>query len=194
MNKDITNLLIIEGTTRPGRQSIKAARLIEKVANENPSINVKFFDPAEVNIKFDGNDTINKIPEYGKLTEWAHAFYIVTPEYNHSFPGTLKKLLDTELANYIHKPVTIAGVSVGIFGGARCIENLLPTLREMGFTTTFTDVNFANINNVFDKDDNLIDKSYLQRINNALTELLWMSNTLRYGRANIDSRYHKKVK
>src|SRR5216684_3865571 len=122
---------ILLGTTRPNRESIKPARLIEKVGKEIAEIEVQLVDPLDYTFPFDGNDPENKDSRYSELTKRADGFFIVTPEYNHSFPRTLKRMLDSELQNYIHKPVTVAGVSNGIFGGARAIEALTATVREM---------------------------------------------------------------
>jgi NAD(P)H-dependent FMN reductase len=106
---------ILLGTTRPKRQSVKVAKLVEEIGFTIPEIEVKLIDPLDYNFPFDGNDEENKDHRYTKITGQADAFFIVTPEYNHSFPGTLKRMLDSELSNYIHKPVAIAGVSNGIF-------------------------------------------------------------------------------
>jgi NAD(P)H-dependent FMN reductase len=38
---------------------------------------------------------------------------IVTPEYNHGYPGLLKHVLDSNLKEYIHKAVGLCGVSAG---------------------------------------------------------------------------------
>jgi hypothetical protein len=67
----------------------------------------------------------------------ADALVIVAPEYNHGYPGLLKHVLDTNLKEYIHKAAGIVGVSAGIFGGARAIQNLIPVLRELGLVTIF---------------------------------------------------------
>jgi NAD(P)H-dependent FMN reductase len=62
---------------------------------------------------------------------------LVVPEYNHSFPGLLKNVLDTNLKEYIHKAVGVCGVSADPFGGERMIESLLPVLRKLGLVTVF---------------------------------------------------------
>ena len=74
----------------------------------------------------------------------ADAVVLVAPEYNRGYLGLLKHVLDTNLAEYIHKAVGVVGVSAGIFGEARMIENLLPVLRELGLVTIFWDVNVNN--------------------------------------------------
>ena len=115
----------------------------------------------------------------------ADALVIVSPEYNHGYPGLLKHVLDSCLKEYIHKAVGIAGVSAGVFGGARAIENLLPVLRELGLVTIFWDVNFCSVGKQFDPQGKPIDQSLLPRIDKFLKELIWMAKTLRYGREQV---------
>lgn len=181
---------ILLGTTRPQRQSVKPARLIEKVGSEIKDITVTLVDPLEYKFPYDGNDPENKDPRYSELTAKADAFFIVTPEYNHSFPGSLKRMLDSELKNYIHKPVAFAGVSNGMFGGARAIEALTTTVREMGMVATFADLYFPNILTLFDEKGDILDENYIKRIRRAYTELIWMANALKWGRENLKSIYH----
>jgi len=181
---------ILLGTTRPKRESEKAAKLIEKVGQGISEIEVLLVDPLDYKFPFDGNDPENKDPRYSKLTKRADGFFIVTPEYNHSFPGTLKRMLDSELSNYIHKPVAFAGVSNGIFGGARAIEELVGSVREMGLSVTFSDVYFPQIQNLFDEKGEIKDQGFVRRINRAYEELIWMAKTMRWGRENLKSSYH----
>jgi NAD(P)H-dependent FMN reductase len=110
----------------------------------------------------------------------------VAPEYNHSFPGLLKHVLDTCLEEYIHKAAGIVGVSAGPFGGTRVVQSLLPVLRELGLMTTFTDLNFSKVGDAFDEGGKILDQAvWSKRTTNFLDELLWMSAVLRYGRENI---------
>ncbi|MGI8420565.1 MAG: NADPH-dependent FMN reductase [Candidatus Levyibacteriota bacterium] len=183
---------ILLGTTRPKRRSFHAAKLVEKVGEGIGEIEVLLVDPGDYRFPYDGNDPENKDPKYTELTKRADAFFIVSPEYNHSFPGSLKRMLDSELQNYIHKPVSFAGVSDGIFGGARMIEALISTVREMGMVATFSDVYFPQVQNTFDEGGNLKDEAYLKRIDRAYTELIWMAKALKYGREKLGGPYHSK--
>src|SRR6476620_11701692 len=148
---------ILVGTTILKRKTVKPARLIEQVGKTIDEIEVLLVDPNDYHFPFDGNDEENKDPRYTELTAKADAFFIVSPEYNHGYPGTLKRMLDSELKNYIHKPVAFAGVSDGIFGGARMIEALVNTVRELGLVATFSDVYFPQVQNTFDEQGNLKD-------------------------------------
>ena len=46
----------------------------------------------------------------------------------------------------------MVGVSAGVFGGARAIQNLVPVLRELGLVTIFWDVNFTTVRRRFDEE------------------------------------------
>jgi NAD(P)H-dependent FMN reductase len=189
MKNDDLKILVIEGTTRVQRKSIHAARFITDIGNSIDGITAYLLDPSELNLPGDGNDPEGKDPKYTELTKDADAFYIVTPEYNHSFPGSLKRLLDSELENYIHKPVAIAGVSSGMWGGVRAVEHLIPVVREIGMVPTFVDVYFQNSYDLFNDDGSMVgDKIDLYRksVEKAYKELIWMTRTLKYGRENIN--------
>ena len=114
----------------------------------------------------------------------ADGLIIVAPEYNHGYPGLLKHVLDTNLKEYVHKAAGVVGVSAGVFGGARVIQNLIPVLRELGLVTIFWDVNFTTVRRRFDEDGTLVDDSFLA-IDKFLDELVWMAETLRHGREQV---------
>lgn len=182
---------ILVGTKREQRLSIIAARLVVEVGNSIDGVETLLVDPNDFNFAGDGNDSEGKDPKYTEIVQRADAFFIVTPEYNHSFPGTLKRMLDSELRLYIHKPVALAGVSNGQWGGVRAIESLLSPLRTMGFVTTFSDMQFPKVQEAFDEQGNLIKPEYRDYILKSYEELIWMAKVLKYGRDNIESKYHQ---
>jgi NAD(P)H-dependent FMN reductase len=183
MNK--LTIAVLAGTIRSERKSIHAARLVFENAKEFPEIEAIFVDPINFNFPYDGKDEINKDPKYTEITSKADGFFIVTPEYNHSFPGSLKRMLDSELKNYIHKPVAFGGVSSGPWGGTRAIEALHQSVRALGLVSTFKDVHFPNISKIFDDGGKLLDERYNVRIQKTYKELIWMAQTLKYGRETI---------
>lgn len=127
-----------------------------------------------------------KDAQFSAICQRADGFIIVVPEYNHSFPGILKHVLDTNFKEYIHKAVGICGVSTGPFGGARVIQSLLPVMRELGLVTTFYDLNFGGVNNLFGDSGKLLDEqTYIRRFERFMKELVWMSTVLRYGRLEV---------
>jgi NAD(P)H-dependent FMN reductase len=161
-----------------------AARLMHERIALRTSIETELIDVATLPIPTNDAGEAAKDPTFSDAMNRADALVLVAPEYNRGYPGLLKHVLDTNLKEYIHKAVGIVGVSAGIFGGARVIENLLPVLRELGLVTIFWDVNFNNVRSRFDENGALVDESFLA-IDNFLDELVWMAETLRYGREHV---------
>lgn len=184
MSKDL-NIVVIEGTTRVQRESMKAAKFIAEVGRSIEGVKITLVDPNDLNLPGDGNDPEGKDPKYTKITKEADAFFVVVPEYNHSFPGSLKRVLDSELQNYLHKPVAFAGASSGRWGGVRAIESLVSSVREMGLVATHADSNFPNVQDIFDEDGKLKDEIYRKIVKKSYDELIWMAKALKYGRENL---------
>lgn len=178
-------IAVLAGTTRKQRRSIQAAHYIAELGRQLENIEIIFVDPVDFNFEGDGNDPEGKDPRYTAITEKADAFFVVTPEYNHSFPGSLKRMLDSELANYNHKPIAFAGVSDGNWGGTRAIESLVPAVRETGLVVMSWDVYFPYVQNIFDE-KGAIKEEYAERYEKSLaklyTELIWFANMLKTAR------------
>jgi NAD(P)H-dependent FMN reductase len=188
MNDTIT-IAVLAGTTREQRESIKAAHFVAEIGKQQSGVEVIFVDPKDFNFPGDGNDPEGKDPKYSDITTKADAFFIVTPEYNHSFPGSLKRMLDSELGNYNHKPVAFAGCSNGNWGGTRAIESLVPAVRETGLVVMSWDVYFPYVQNIFD--DNGEPKPefaerYTKSLNKLYRELIWFARMLKTGRQELD--------
>jgi len=118
---------IILGTAREGRESEKVARfMLEKALAfglDSEIIDVRDYRlPATDNTK-----TSAEAIRLKEVVLKADGLVIVSPEYNHGYPGELKMMLDMLYEEYFGKPVGICGVSSGVFGGARMIEHLVAT-------------------------------------------------------------------
>jgi NAD(P)H-dependent FMN reductase len=176
---------VILGTPRRGRMSEHAARLLLRQVAKRPRVNTELIDVATLPIPVDDAGESAKDEAFSEAMNRSDALVVVAPEYNHGYPGLLKHVLDTNLREYVHKAVGVVGVSAGVFGGARVIQNLIPVLRELGLVTIFWDVNFTTVGTRFDEAGNLVDESFLPRIDKFLDELLWMAETLRHGREHV---------
>lgn len=184
-------IAVLAGTTREQRKSIHAAKLVAEVGATFEGIEIIFVDPNDFHFAGDGNDPEGQDPKYTAITEQADAFFIVTPEYNHSFSGSLKRMLDSELQNYVHKPVAFAGASSGQWGGVRAIEQLVGVVREMGLVATFTDMQFPKVQELFNDQGVLQNEAYREYVKGAWIELIWMANTLKWGRENLANKHHQ---
>ena len=67
----------------------------------------------------------------------------------------------------------------------------MTTVRELGLTVTFSDLNFPKVQNTFDAEGRLLDPAVEKRAKDFLDELVWMSHTLKWGRENVPSKFHQ---
>jgi NAD(P)H-dependent FMN reductase len=176
---------VILGTTRQGRASEPVAKFVFAELGKRAGVETELIDIRDIRLPTDDAGEAIKDPKFSAQMQRADGLVIVTPEYNRSYPGMLKHVLDTNLKEYIHKAVGICGVSAGGFGGTRVIEGLLPVLRELGLVTIFWDGNFSGAQKLFDADGKLLEQAYVRRIDQFLKELIWMSKVLRYGREHV---------
>ena len=178
-------LPVILGTTRKGRRSEHAARLVYEQTKKRAGVETELIDIRELPFPVDDAGEQIKDEKFSAMVKRCDGLILVVPDTNHGYPGMLKHALDSNLEEYIHKVVALCGVSAGPFGGARVIEQLVPVVRELGLVVTFTDVNFFKVQTVFDDTGKLLDEKYLPRIDKMLNELIWMARVLRYGREQV---------
>lgn len=177
---------VILGTTRKGRASEHVAKVVFEQVQKREGIETELIDIRELNFPLDDAGEAIKDSGFSEKMMRADGLVIVTPEYNHGYPGMLKHVLDSNLKEYIHKAIGICGVSAGGFGGTRVVENLLPVLRELGLVTIFWDGNFSGAQGLFDENGMIKDlATHEKRIDKFLGELIWMSKVLRYGRESV---------
>jgi NAD(P)H-dependent FMN reductase len=186
-------LPVLLGTNRKQRLSVHPARWLLGEMEKRPEIQTRLFDASEFALPHDdyGQEIKHLFPDWRDTIIKADGLVIVTPEYNHGYPGTLKAVLDLLLREYVHKPVAFVGVSAGPWGGTRVIEAMLPMVRELGLAATFSDLNFPKVQKTFDAEGKLLDPVFEKRAQDFLDELVWMSRTLKWGRENVPSKFHQ---
>jgi len=185
-------LPVILGTTRQDRQSAHVARWLVASMEKRDDVETQLFDTRDFALPADdyGMELRDRFPAWRDAIVRSDGLVVVAPEYNHGYPGVLKSVLDLLLKEYIHKAVALVGVSAGPWGGTRVVEALVPVVRELGLAVTFSDLNFPLVRTKFDDQGTLLDPAYDRRVVDFLDELVWMSRTLRWGRANLPSKYH----
>src|SRR6187551_2487415 len=142
---------LLLGTSRQDRLSENVAHWVSAQIEERQEIETQFFDVRDFHLPYDhyGQEIKDRFPEWRDAITRADGLVIVTPEYNHGYPGTLKSVLDLLLREYVHKAVAFVGVSAGPWGGTRGIEAMVPMVRELGLTVTFSDLNFPKVQKSF---------------------------------------------
>ncbi|PZF91460.1 NADPH-dependent FMN reductase [Micromonospora endophytica] len=149
------------------------------VAALDPSIDADLIDIAEVTLP----DDELLCPGGGPKSEVAHriaaadAYVFVTPEYNHSYPASLKRLIDWHYGEWHHKPATV--VAYGVQGGYATIEHLRGVLAELSVVTTRRVIGLpAPWRSLDDQGRYAPDTDLSRALAATLTELRWWAEVL----------------
>lgn len=154
---------VILGTGREGRQSEKVARFILSEA-KSAGFESEILDVREYSLK--ATDNTGKTAAAKMLAEKvkkAAALIIVSPEYNHGYPGELKLMLDLCYPEYAGKPLGICGVSAGPLGGARMVEQLRLVAVELRMPLMREALYFSSVQDQFDDSGAIKDKEAWER-------------------------------
>jgi len=182
--KDAKQLYIpvILGTAREGRESEKVAEFVLK-ETVKAGLRTEILDVREFLIG--STDNTEESAQAEKLSEKivkADGFIIISPEYNHGYPGELKVMLDMLYDQYARKPVGFCGVSAGRFGGARAVEQLRLVSIEFHMVPIREAVYFPFVQDLFDEKRNIKNRSYHGLVETFLDELIWYARALKSAR------------
>ncbi|MFH7597694.1 NAD(P)H-dependent oxidoreductase [Streptomyces racemochromogenes] len=112
----------------------------------------------------------------------ADAYVVVTPEYNHSYPASVKNLVDWHRPQWQAKPVGFVSYG-GVSGGLRAVEQLRLVFAEMHAVTVRDSVSLHGPWNGLGPDGEpretvVVDSA----VKNLLGQLDWWGRALRTAR------------
>lgn len=192
------NLKLIIGSTRQGRAADKVTPWIENRIRQHGEFNLETLDLREWKLplfqEHPGSigDPLN--PTYSEpiIKTWnnkireAEAIVILTPEYLHGMPGTLKNALDNVFMSFAlrNKPVGVVSYSGGIAGGSRAIENLAHVSVEAEMILLRNSVIIPFVTNAFDENSKPTNFMTDAAATVMLDDLAWWSKILTKARAS----------
>jgi NAD(P)H-dependent FMN reductase len=113
----------------------------------------------------------------------AEAFVFVTPEYNRSYPASLKRLIDWHYGEWMLKPAAI--VAYGVQGGHAATEHLRGVFAELHMVTTRRCLGLrAPWGTLDDAGRYTPADGVTQALTGALAELRWWTEVLTDARAS----------
>ncbi|MGW6477617.1 NADPH-dependent FMN reductase [Streptomyces sp. NPDC055059] len=141
MEKNKHKLVIIVGSVRDGRFGPVVASWVVDLAE----IDVPLALPA-ASPKFAGDDYPRPagMAALTSALENADAFIVVTPEYNHSYPASLKAAIDWHFTQWTAKPVAFVSYGGAAGGGRHAVLHLENVLTELHAVTIRDGLAFPN--------------------------------------------------
>ncbi|MEX3508263.1 NAD(P)H-dependent oxidoreductase [Kocuria carniphila] len=174
---------VVSSSVRNGRMGPAITDWVVDLVKVNQNVEVDLIDLAEISLPSDRELYPGGGPktEVSSRIEAAEAFVIVTPEYNHSYPASLKRLIDWHYNEWMFKPVMI--VAYGVQGGYAAIEHLRGVLAELNMVTIQRCLGLPAPWNTMDEAERYEPgESVTGRLRIALAELDWWASMLTQAR------------
>jgi NAD(P)H-dependent FMN reductase len=179
------NFLVILGSVRRGRRSDRVATFVMSRLAEADDVSAELVDLRELDLPIMEErlgrvePTPPHVAELGAKIERADALIIVTPEYNHGYPGVLKNALDYYYAQYKRTPAGLVTVSDGGHGGVNAWAQLVTVLVHMGAIVCPRSVAVSHVEKSFAEDGTAVDTAYVRRVDGMISELVWLASRLK---------------
>lgn len=178
------NIEILSGSPRKDSVTFRVALFLQKYLTEKTQHSVNIIDvrdwemPALLQSAWSSPE---KAPEnlrpMAERIFAAEAFILVSPEYNGSYSGALKNLLD-QFPKQTRKVIGIATASPGAMGGIRASQQMQLLINALfGIGSPYMLI-VPTVQNKFDEAGNLTDEGFQKSIDLFVTEFLWLSESI----------------
>lgn len=184
---------VLLGTTRQGNATEPVARFARDRIDHRPDASAQLYRAEDLpfgNLKqrVSGMDPVPEGAErFVEAMDAADGFVLVTPEYNHGYPGALKNLIDHTYDPWYRKAfglVTTGGSS----GGLRAEEQLrLVITGGLGGTVVPRAVNVPRVRDAFNEEGPVDEETWTKRFDRLAEELVVYAEAMAEVRDRLDS-------
>lgn len=163
-------ITIIAGTNRKDSNTKKVAEAYQKILTQK-NIESKILKLEEAEVHQRNEQFVAMEKDYLLAAE---KMIVVIPEYNGSFPGILKLMIDnTDVKNvWPNKKVLLVGVSTGRAGNLRGMEHLTGVLLYLKANVHHNRLPISTVHTLLGEDGTLTDEPTTGTINAQLDEFL----------------------
>ena len=160
---------IISGTNREGSHTEKVAREYKEIL-KNKNIEATFFSLKGLDV-LSRTEAIKKVEK--EILIPTQKFIFIIPEYNGSYPGVLKALIDnSDIKNvWNYKKALLTGVATGRAGNLRGMDHLSDTLHYMKMNVFYNKLPISVIDKVMNEEGHF-NKETMNAINRQLDEFI----------------------
>lgn len=185
MDRDM-RVAVIVASTREGRLGATVGEWFTRHARGRDDMDVDAIDLAETPLpRVVGAEHPDGFDEYLERLRRADGFVIVTPEYNHGYPGDLKNAIDMSGPAWQAKPVAFVSYG-GLGGGLRSVEQLRLVFAELHATTVRDVVSLHNPWNLFDEDARMVEDIGAEAAADLMLDrLAWWTRALLAAREEV---------
>ncbi|MEV3963190.1 NAD(P)H-dependent oxidoreductase [Nocardia sp. NPDC050193] len=174
-------LEVIVASVRPERFAPVVADWFLRTARARPEFDIGVLDLLDIPLPLDLTETPETLRFRERLAA-ADAFAVVTSEYNHGYPASVKTAFDSAKHEWRAKPVGFVSYG-GLSGGLRAVEQLRQVVAEVHMVSVRESVSFHRARKQFDAAGNTGDGAAIDAADRMLTQLAWWGGVSRKARA-----------
>ena len=162
-------ITIISGTNRDNNTK-RVAREYQRFLKER-NIETRLLSLDEQNV-FNRDEGFIRMET--EILKPASKFIIIMPEYNGSYPGILKLMIDNSDISKVwwHKKVLLTGVSTGRAGNLRGMDHLTGSLLYLKMIVHPNRLPISVVDKLMDGDNHFSDPGTIRAVQNQLDEFL----------------------
>lgn len=182
---DTYRLAVIVASNREGRFAPTVARWFGAQAADRADIQqIDEIDLHDIDVPARlGAQGWEAMADFTRRIGEADGVVVITPEYNHSYPATLKQAIDFVRDEWYAKPIAFVSYG-GVSGGLRAVEHLRGVFAELHATTIRESVSLHGYPNLFDDSGELHDAEPVNMAAKVLLDTLgWWALALKDARA-----------
>ena len=159
---------IISGTNRVGSHTEKVAKEYQRILNKK-NIDAAIFSLIGLDVLSRSNAIVQAEQKVLIPTD---KFIFIIPEYNGSYPGVLKAMIDhTDISKvWNYKKALLTGVATGRAGNLRGMDHLADTLHYMKMNVFYNKLPISVVDKVMTNGH--LDAATLKAINDQLDEFI----------------------
>lgn len=182
-------LAVIVGSTREGRTGPVVADWFGREVIDHGEFDLDLIDLAQVDLPIHLPSRYSPAQQaYVDRLAAADAVVVVTPEYNHGYPASLKQAIDLAHDEWARKPIGI--VSYGArSGGIRAAEQLRQVFPELEAMTIRESIAIANVWDAFDESGTPVSAAGMAAAARSfLDQLSWWARALATARSEDEAQ------
>lgn len=186
------NIAIVAGSVRTGRQSHKAAYLLEKKLKARQDVSVTLIDLKEYDIPL--FDTLyayhpnpgESLKKAAEILKNADAVILQSPEYHAGMSGVLKNFIDYFHSEITGKPIGAATASSGKFGGINASSQLQQVIFGLGSFPMPKKFIVPFISKAIDDNYDAMKEEIDKNAEDFINEFIWFAKAITNGKPASD--------
>lgn len=160
---------IISSTNRPGSNTLKVAQHYQKLY-KNAGVEASILSLMDIN-PLHSSEAIKQAEQ--DILMPTSKFIFIVPEYNGSFPGVLKVLIDSlPRVVWTNKKASLTGVAMGRAGNLRGLDHLTNILHYLGVAVLHQQLYLSQIDKLMSENGEIIDTDTLQSVQNQIKNFI----------------------